>query len=484
VTSVGGITFTYDGNGNRVSRSEGTSTVEYTYDAENRLVEVSNSADPDDTTFVYSAGGARIKRAHGDEATYYIGPIEIETNQGDVTETHSIYSLGGGVNAVRVVTSPGDDGEVTFTFGDHLGSSSTIWEAGDLGDTDPGVRSFQRYYPYGEPRDVYSPALPTDHTFTGQISDGLLDDGGTGLMYYGARYYDPQVGRFAAADTIVPNPGNPQDLNRYTYVGNNPVNFTDPSGHDEPPEDDKDDVSPILPTAPRLWEFAIGEWSAMLVPLLPSRPCGYNGDYSNCTAEEIAQLYMNWGTPRQGAPFGPDEMTDEDFANLYMDMVKINMDWEIAGIPPQYGRSRSTEPVFIELCFLVCFTYGEDHDQTYWGMSSVSTPRLGWGTVIQDVSDLDGRAGTRVGYQTTLNYWVSYEQNLHRIAGEGEGFVDTWLTTDYEFDHRVVAGIRSPSVSTGPFFLNASEPDPDAPPLPQSYMMPWVQQRLNSPEGG
>jgi RHS repeat-associated protein len=132
---------------------------------------------------------------------------------------------------VRVVTSAGDDGEVTFTFGDHLGSSSTVWQAGDLGDTDPGVRSFQRYYPYGEPRDDYSSALPTDHTFTGQITDGLLDDGGTGLMYYGARYYDPQVGRFAAADTIVPNPANPQDLNRYTYVRNNPVNGVDLSGH-------------------------------------------------------------------------------------------------------------------------------------------------------------------------------------------------------------------------------------------------------------
>jgi RHS repeat-associated protein len=200
-------------------------------DADNRLVEVANSADPDDTTFVYSADGARIKRAHGDEATYYIGPIEIETNQGDVTETHTIYSLGGGVNAVRVVASPGDDGEVTFTFGDHLGSSSTVWQAGELGDTDPGVTSFQRYYPYGEPRDDYSPALPTDHTFTGQISDGLLDDGGTGLMYYRARYYDPQVGRFAAADTIVPDRSNPQDLNRYTYVGNNPINAIDPSGH-------------------------------------------------------------------------------------------------------------------------------------------------------------------------------------------------------------------------------------------------------------
>jgi RHS repeat-associated protein len=132
---------------------------------------------------------------------------------------------------VRTVASPGDDGEVTFTFGDHLGSSSTVWQAGELGDTDPGVTSYQRYYPYGEPRDDYSPALPTDHTFTGQISDGLLDDGGTGLMYYRARYYDPQVGRFAAADTIVPDRSNPQDLNRYTYVGNNPINAIDPSGH-------------------------------------------------------------------------------------------------------------------------------------------------------------------------------------------------------------------------------------------------------------
>jgi RHS repeat-associated protein len=228
---VGGVSFGYDGNGNRVSRSEGTATVGYSYDAENRLTVVSNSADPDDTAFVYDADGARIKRAHGDEATYYIGPIEIETNQGDVAEVRSIYSLGGGVSAVRVVASAGDDGEVTFTFGDHLGSSSTVWQAGDLGDTDPGVTSWQRYYPYGEPRDDYDSALPTDHTFTGQITDGLLGDGGTGLMYYGARYYDAQVGRFAAADTIIPNPGNPQDLNRYAYVSNNPVNGVDPSGH-------------------------------------------------------------------------------------------------------------------------------------------------------------------------------------------------------------------------------------------------------------
>jgi RHS repeat-associated protein len=53
----------------------------------------------------------------------------------------------------------------------------------------------------------------------------------TGLYYYGARYYDPQLAKFITPDTIVPNPSNPQDLNRYSYCNNNPINYTDPTGH-------------------------------------------------------------------------------------------------------------------------------------------------------------------------------------------------------------------------------------------------------------
>jgi RHS repeat-associated protein len=63
--------------------------------------------------------------------------------------------------------------------------------------------------------------------FTGQREDATI-----GLYFYNARYYDPKLGRFIQADTIVPDPGNPQLLNRYSYVGNRPVNFIDPSGYD------------------------------------------------------------------------------------------------------------------------------------------------------------------------------------------------------------------------------------------------------------
>src|SRR5205823_114958 len=52
----------------------------------------------------------------------------------------------------------------------------------------------------------------------------------TGLYYYGARYYDPETGRFAQADTVIPGAA-PQAYNRYSYTLNNPLRYVDPSGH-------------------------------------------------------------------------------------------------------------------------------------------------------------------------------------------------------------------------------------------------------------
>jgi RHS repeat-associated protein len=84
-----------------------------------------------------------------------------------------------------------------------------------------------KYFPFGDCWQSQG-TLPTDRLFTGQ----RLDDN-TGLYYYNARYYDPTIGRFISADTIVPNPANPQSLNRYSYCLNNPLKYIDPSGHDE-----------------------------------------------------------------------------------------------------------------------------------------------------------------------------------------------------------------------------------------------------------
>lgn len=80
------------------------------------------------------------------------------------------------------------------------------------------------YWPYGQ--QLMENTTGVHHLFTGQERDFW-----TPLYYYHARYYDFMEARFIQPDTIVPDPANPQDLNRYSYVSNNPLKYTDPTGH-------------------------------------------------------------------------------------------------------------------------------------------------------------------------------------------------------------------------------------------------------------
>jgi len=118
--------------------------------------------------------------------------------------------------AMRVVSPTGN--VLYYLHGDHLGSVSLITNGAGA------IVAQQLYAPYGVPRWI-SGTLPTDVGFTGQRADA------TGLMFYNARYYSPQLGRFVSADTIIPNPIHPQLFNRYSYAGNNPVLYNDPDGH-------------------------------------------------------------------------------------------------------------------------------------------------------------------------------------------------------------------------------------------------------------
>jgi RHS repeat-associated protein len=127
------------------------------------------------------------------------------------------YALGGKRVALRVATNSSDT--LYYLHGDHLGSSS-------LTTSNTGTKVAElRYLPFGGMR-WESGTTPTDFRFTGQRQES-----GFGLYDYNARYYDPLIGRFISADSIVPGAGNPQVLNRYSYVYNNPVKYVDPTGH-------------------------------------------------------------------------------------------------------------------------------------------------------------------------------------------------------------------------------------------------------------
>ena len=201
-----GRTCSYDANGNMTDRDGQT----LTWDAENRPTEVVSGT----TTirYTYDGEGTQVKQeVVGGETTVYAGPhFEVEISGTQVISTSYYYALGQAIAMRR-----GD--QVYYLHGDHLGGTHVV------SDEDGARVERIGYLPFGE---MYAGdgEFVTDRLFTGQRQDV------TGLYHYGAREYDPVSGRFTQPDPIVPNLFYPQDLNRYTYVRNNPLYYVDDGG--------------------------------------------------------------------------------------------------------------------------------------------------------------------------------------------------------------------------------------------------------------
>lgn len=136
-------------------------------------------------------------------------------------EIHVHFRLGGRTVAI------GEGSTLRYLLADHLNSTHAELTAQGAEETQ------RRYGPWGSDRAVSGAAdLVNNERYTGQYR---VDEGGGNarreLYHYGARAYLPGVGLFTQPDTIVPNPKNPQALNRYAYVYNNPIRLVDPSGH-------------------------------------------------------------------------------------------------------------------------------------------------------------------------------------------------------------------------------------------------------------
>ncbi|MBI4761327.1 MAG: RHS repeat-associated core domain-containing protein [Chloroflexota bacterium] len=183
--------------------------------------------------FTYDGDGRRVKSVVNGTTIHFVG-AHYELTGSQVTK---YYFAGATRIAMRKYTVP-QSMSVEYFLGDHLGATSITTDAN-------GAKTSElRYKPWGEICYTWTASLSTTpayeltkYTYTGQYSH--MDDPSTagvtegfGLMFYNARWYDPSLGRFAQADTIVPT--QTQDVqawDRYAYTSNNPVRYTDPTGH-------------------------------------------------------------------------------------------------------------------------------------------------------------------------------------------------------------------------------------------------------------
>ena len=201
--TVNGASYSYDLNGNLLSGG-GRS---YTWTPENLPATSTTSSGTE--SYTYDADGERVVRVAGGVTTAYFEGLWEQTTAG---AWKTYYTFNGQVVALRDSAT----NAVTYLHGDHLGSVSVTTNAS-------GTANVQEYDPWGRVRS--GSIAQTNLNYTGQRLDG------TGLLYYHARMYDPVLARFVSADNIAPGKDNPQLRNRYSYVINNPLRYTDPTGH-------------------------------------------------------------------------------------------------------------------------------------------------------------------------------------------------------------------------------------------------------------
>src|SRR6266850_67223 len=203
VVSTSTASYIYNNNANMVSKSDASGTTQYRWDFENRLTQVVTPLSGS-VTYKYDALGRRIQvtPSSGLSTNFiYDGQDVVKDINSDGTTVE--YLNGPGID--NKIRQKGSSSSTTYYFTqDHLGSTTAL-----TGTTGKLIERIS-YDGYGNSAG----STRTRYGYTGRERDPL-----TGLLYYRARFYDPQLGRFISEDPIGLDGG----VDGYAYVENNPI---------------------------------------------------------------------------------------------------------------------------------------------------------------------------------------------------------------------------------------------------------------------
>ncbi|MCP3874313.1 MAG: hypothetical protein GY699_14310, partial [Desulfobacteraceae bacterium] len=212
----GDTSFAYDSNGNTTSEIKNSEEFIYIYDHDNRLIRIENHTGGTIAEYYYDPFGRRLWKETGGERTYYFYSDEglIGEYNSSGTQIKSYGYEPGSIATSQPIFLKTDVGYYYYQ-NNHLNAPVKIT------DTNGTIVWSAQYDTFGK-ADVLSGSVITNNLrFPGQYEDSE-----TGLHYNFNRYYNPETGRFLSSDPIGLNGG----LNRYSYANMNPINLIDPYG--------------------------------------------------------------------------------------------------------------------------------------------------------------------------------------------------------------------------------------------------------------
>ncbi len=213
LTANSNASFTYDNNGNELTKVDSTGTTTYAWDFENRMTSVTLPGSGGTVSFKYDPFGRRIYKSSSAGTSIYA-----YDRSNIIEETDS-----SGAAVARYVQS----GLIDEPLAMLRSSSTSYYEADGLGSVTSlsnAAGTLAQTYTFDSfgKQTASSGSLVNSFQYTARESDSE-----TGLYFYRARYYDPQSGRFLREDPLRFGSGDP---NFYSYVSQNPTNYTDPLG--------------------------------------------------------------------------------------------------------------------------------------------------------------------------------------------------------------------------------------------------------------
>jgi RHS repeat-associated protein len=206
--------FDADGNLVRMEKDQKDVTL-YSYDAANRLLQVTPTAGLP-TVYGYNGDGQRVRLQDSTGTTSFIyDGAEVLAEVSDSGQLSVAYTRMPSGRLISQLRS----GKTYWYHLDGLGSTIALTD---------GTNRVVNQYAYDEwgNQGSSTESVFNRYTFTGQAWDAS-----SGLYNYKARYYNPQIGRFLTQDTYRGSAWEPWTQHLYAYVGNNPVNYIDPTGH-------------------------------------------------------------------------------------------------------------------------------------------------------------------------------------------------------------------------------------------------------------